>query len=70
MLYTKLLFLFPIVHFRITQMVPSETMSSIAGILTEMQNAISDEGVGNYAVSANSVIISKISFLERMQLQI
>ena len=43
-------------------MVPSETMSSIAGILTDMQNAISDEGVGNYAVSANSVIISKISF--------
>ena len=43
-------------------MVPSETMSSIAGILTGMQNAISDEGVGNYAVSANSVIISKISF--------
>ena len=44
-------------------MVPSETMSSIAGILTEMQNAISDEGVGDYAVSAISVIISKISFL-------
>ena len=44
-------------------MVPSETMSSIAGILTDMQNAISDEGVGDYAVSANSVIISKISIL-------
>ena len=47
-------------------MVPSETMSSIAGILTDMQNAISDEGVGDYAVSANSVIISKISILREI----
>ena len=50
-----------IVHFRISQMVQSDTLSSLAGILADMQNAIAEnEGVGNFAVSANSVIISKI----------